>query len=80
MFEFAYFFYESARASGTNKCQGSSKCEKNYVDLCRLLQNDVNDAIFRSGKSHNKKWPHWMQILNIKNFCTWHVFKEIALQ
>ena len=31
--------------------------KKKYVDLiCRLLQNDVNDAIVRCGKSHNKKW------------------------
>ena len=39
------------------KCEGSSKCEKKYVDIiCRLPQNDVNDAIFRCGKSPNKKW------------------------
>ena len=57
LFEFSYFCYESARASRYNKCEGSRKCEKNYVDLiCRLLQNDVNDAIFGCGKSHNKKW------------------------
>ena len=27
----------------------------------------MNDVVFRCGKYHNKKWPHWMQILNIKN-------------
>ena len=67
LFEFSYFCYESARASGTNRCEGSCKCEKNYVDLIsRTLQNYVNDAIFECGKSHNKKWPHWMDILDIK--------------
>lgn len=65
LLDLAYFCYESARSSGNKKCEGSCKCEKKYDDLCRH-KNYVNGAIFGCDKSHDNKWPHWMQRLNIK--------------